>query len=800
MNLKQQLVLLVAMMIMGTILTIQVSAIESVVCVPILVNQGSTISCEAELASGNSEKGQAYNFTFFNQSLDGTTKIIPGCSFTGTTENSPSPANVVEGCTIPTNYGQSNISFANFNLTTLNINVSRPFNITATSSVDLRVTNFKVETPVFLGKTSGISWEVSKGDTGTAVIGAQCTGDVVQSIGGEFIPIASATGELGTKIFISKFGGRTLTSLRASSQTLEPGETYIVEVNCDCVPGSGGCISQDGTTLVNATSGKGLRGSGTTSFTVTDLGDLIRVRKWNLSNNFVVGSAPHVFLENQFGAKTQVKKNPTYQGQHQINWTIYNQTIQVNISQNGQAFLTAGQPAAVCMVFNNTFDHEKVILIREVTFDSDELEKSFFPVDIHSGNQIKNEIVLQTGIKSIEEGDGLQKKCSEPFLIPSTGVKGGNDWDVQFEISIEEAEGFSQNIQVESDEFAIYAEKVNSTFVPIVDITQITTNKKNVNATSCTDMEVSFSYNYYGEESAELIAQYCFENTDRDVIEQCENKIINPDVGENKIINDTLKVPFFKHSGAAEVTVTIWKRDKMTLIGFGDTEPQNTFNITINTTNSCEYGDDPMMLQQQRAAQALETISASTGTFQLILSCQENVPAEQNTQCKLTGKVERGTGQKELKFNCFFDEPEGRTSSKVFKSMIFDTETEILFDMFIPGSFSPGEEHTIACIAQTVYLGVIEAEDSFSDNIFVGEEPSAGATSGSVGGVSDEKEEEEEESGIIGNLVANLIEKSGTSSLVIMLALVGLSLFLIVGVPLSVFYGVRYLSVKEETD
>lgn len=264
-----------------------VSAIESIVCVPSTVSIGSTIECEIDLAGGNAERNEVYNMTFYNDTAQ--TIPIPGCSFLGLTQNSPTPIDIIEGCSIPSDFGSSETAVVNFSLTTLQTEVNFQFNISLATSIDLLINEIIFETPVLLGKLTGARWTVSKADTGEPVLGASCTGDVLQSVGGVLVPIAGSTG--GFTTVLSKFLGHALTSFIPQATSLDEGTNYIVEIRCDCIPENGGCMNSTGNVLVNSSSAKGLKGIGTSSLfigtwltlnTVTDklnyeVGETVRV-------------------------------------------------------------------------------------------------------------------------------------------------------------------------------------------------------------------------------------------------------------------------------------------------------------------------------------------------------------------------------------------------------------------------------------------------------------------------------------------------------------------------------------------
>jgi len=264
MNKKYGILLVVMFSLLSLFLIPFISAIDSISCVPSSVVQGGAITCEIDLAIGTTEKNQPYNITFYNDT--GQTIGLTDCSFLGTTQNSPSPINVIGSCIIPFDWGSSTTGIVNFSLTGLDTSIIFQFNISAISSSTLLIDDFSFESPKLMGKQVGARWTVSKQDTGKAVLGASCSGDILQSVEGDLVPIAGSTSTFGN--LLSKYAGHVLTSFFPIPDVLDEGTSYVVEVRCDCIPENGGCIDEDGNVLVNVSSLSGLIGIGTTSITI----------------------------------------------------------------------------------------------------------------------------------------------------------------------------------------------------------------------------------------------------------------------------------------------------------------------------------------------------------------------------------------------------------------------------------------------------------------------------------------------------------------------------------------------------
>lgn len=265
-----------------------ISAILSIACVPSTdVLNGGSITCEVDLADGTTEKNRPENMTFWNDTAQ--TVAITSCSFSGTTENSPDPQNLLHTCNIPSDWGTSTTSNVNFTLTDTGESISVKFNISATTGTDLIINEFLFETPVLLGRLTGVRWTVSKADTESSINGANCRGDILQLIEGNFVPIAGGIG--GILPIKSKHLGHALTSFIPTRIMLEEGTTYTVEVRCDCIPETNVCLNEDELVLMNSNSSTGISGIGTTTFT-TDT--WLTVNTVTDKGNYVVGETVKV--------------------------------------------------------------------------------------------------------------------------------------------------------------------------------------------------------------------------------------------------------------------------------------------------------------------------------------------------------------------------------------------------------------------------------------------------------------------------------------------------------------------------
>lgn len=257
---------LISILILLILFSSLVYAIDSFICLPTDVIEGNTMTCEADLANGNTEKNKAWNMTWYNTSAQ--LLAITDCSFTGTTANQKNPPDVVQGCDIPSSWGDSaGNATVNFSLTTIPTSKVFYYNISQDSSVDLTLDGFVVESPCYLGQLCGLQFTVKKSSTAKTVLGADCTVDILELVSGNLVPIEAITiGE--TRHLISKYDGHVLAEMEAQSIALGEGMEYIIEVRCDCRAGKDYCYDDDGTSLTNETSNSLLRGLGTATLTV----------------------------------------------------------------------------------------------------------------------------------------------------------------------------------------------------------------------------------------------------------------------------------------------------------------------------------------------------------------------------------------------------------------------------------------------------------------------------------------------------------------------------------------------------
>ncbi len=247
-----------------------VNSIDTFSCLPTNVIEGGTQTCETNLASGGTERNQAYNITWYNTTSQEI--AITGCSFVGTTADQNNPPNILQECTIPTDWGATTDGVVNFSIDGLD-SVLFNFNITEETSIDLIITDIITEIPCYVGEFCGMRGTVIHAKSGQAVIGAVCTGDILQLQGGNLVPIAVQGTRTGASTVTSSYAGHFLLSPLLTQEAIVEGDSYALEFRCVCRAGKDSCALDNGTLITNPTSttplNKTLRGIGTTTLDIS---------------------------------------------------------------------------------------------------------------------------------------------------------------------------------------------------------------------------------------------------------------------------------------------------------------------------------------------------------------------------------------------------------------------------------------------------------------------------------------------------------------------------------------------------
>jgi len=470
------------------------------------------------------------------------------------------------------------------------------YNTTSTGGVNtLDIVDVETTTEIFEGKTAGIRGVIK--NQGKLVGYADVCLDVLDENNEPFQHIGCKKSEVDGQFFFSARCDGT--------NWCNAGVSYIIDLDASCPKNSSSyisCINEDGDELDFA------NGGSSKDITVVDIANKFIIKKWIDAEEI---AQPGVFVFNAFTSKVEMKKNPSsgggYVTQQDIDWSRFNDTItNFTIEQNGQGVLTAGKTFTIGFIINNTFPDEIEFDVFECTLDDDNLSQEIFPLDPITKQRFGSEVIAHLFAKpSIEVG--LVQKFTPPLLLAFDFV-GGNDFDVQCKIKLHD---FDQEITPESDEFHIFGEVQGTDFVPIIDIKNLTTSAFNTKQNACTLINVTINYDYFGAIEEEFIVEYHFEQTEIDVIVKTIKRLTKPDAGKNNNITDTFFLPFFEVSGEAEVFVEILNQDDI-VVGFGDTEPHNTFNITADLSDECRYRGTSDQFLQARQARALEITAGAT--------------------------------------------------------------------------------------------------------------------------------------------------------------------------------------------
>ena len=469
-----------------------------------------------------------------------------------------------------------------------NVFISKAFyNTTSTGGVNtLDIVDVETTTEIFEGRTIGIKGLVK--NQGKLVGYANVCLDVLDEDTEALHHVGCKKTEVDGQFFFS--------TICDSNIWCFAGTSYLIDLDASCRVNRSNqddvCQNSDGDVMDWA------GGGSSKSITITDLADKFIIKKWI---DTAETEQPGMFVFNVFTSKVQMRKNPSYLSQQEIDWGGFNNTnTSFTIEQNGQAYLTAGKTFTIGFIINNTSPDEIEFDVSKCTLDDDNRSQEILPLDPITKRRFGSEVIAHLSAKPVGEV-GLVQKFTPPLLLAFDFV-GGNDFDIQCKIKLH---NFEQILTVESDEFHLFGEVEGTDFVPIIDIKNLTTTAFNTKQAACTLINVTINYDYFGAIEEEFTIEYNFEVTDSDNIVKTIRKLAKPDKGTNNNITDTFTLPFVYFSERAEVFVEIFNRDDI-VVGFGDTEPHNTFNITANLTDDCRYrGSDDQFLQA-RQSRALE--------------------------------------------------------------------------------------------------------------------------------------------------------------------------------------------------
>jgi len=215
------------------------------------------------------------------------------------------------------------------------------FNTTSTGGKNtIDIINVEITDDIFEGRTAGITGKVQI--EGKSVGYADVCLDVLDENNEPFQHIGCKKSEVDGEFFFSARCDET--------NWCTAGDSFIIDIDASCPKNSSSyvsCIDEDGQELDFAS------GKRTAPFTVADIGTKMKIPKQYNSSLF------GVYMRNQFGAKVQMKKNPVFIAQEDIDWDGFNNTnTTFNTNETGQAYLTSGELASICMQINNTFPDE----------------------------------------------------------------------------------------------------------------------------------------------------------------------------------------------------------------------------------------------------------------------------------------------------------------------------------------------------------------------------------------------------------------------------------------------------------
>ena len=638
------------------------SAIDSFVCLPRAVSQGSTITCTVDWASGTTEKNVAYNITFYNDTAQ--TINISDCSFVGTTQNSPDPVDVVQGCIIPSDWGNSTTAVANVSIPSSGASIIFLFNISSVVAKDLIISEFVFEQPCYLGEFCGIRWTVTKADTGSPVIGATCVGDVLQLIGGNLTPVitSGALGGSGERALTSRYAGHVLASFKPIATALTEGVTYVGEIRCECMPKAGSvCLDDDGQNIVNSSSPTGLIGIGTVPLPIST---------W-------LTTSTSVFLPN-IGLK-------------------HRNAVSVNITNNRSDIRVPIDIIYDCRIDGDNASHRRI------------KSPFLFPECGTLG-----ECNVRRGINP-----ATTQEQSTDFIVQEHPFLQGRDTDAY-------CSTYVKIVDVITD-FVTYS-TTSTNFTITSDELNLNPNWQLISPmrlSAIINLSASEFDDYNGTGFGNIDARVHLTSDGKDITKAFDifNELSNISV-HNLTSNLTEHVDFeleFLSDGNVEFELRNVSLDKSNsntwwniTIDFYNFELRN-MRALENQTDAL----DEQTIELRNHSKSLAEIANKTGTFRFSVDCPPNVIRGTDADCVISAQIESGIAEKEVKFNCSLDA--SRMSETVFLQMINTSITLINKSFSIPMSFADNSQHTLFCTGQYDNFG--RRQDPFSDTFTVIDSP-----------------------------------------------------------------------------
>lgn len=457
--------------------------------------------------------------------------------------------------------------------------------------------------------------------------------------------------------------------------------------------------------------------------------DSIVLSKWYTEPNSSQQGVPLIMIVTERDEVLSMNDDCNYTNQVETDWN--NASFPCNPKDGGSQMILnlsvyprAGEKFKVCFQAQNYLSAEVDLEFFDIYIDSDASESMFEFFEQSDGYvpSIQDDKLWEseTPSRALElQGtliDGYGIMCSKWLRLPSD-THGGNNWDIQGKVRINpDIYNLKEDIvwNWESDEFPIYGTRENESFTRLVDITNVGTSAYATNVTACTDIEVNITYNYFGYEEENFRVEYCIEQTDSDDIEICYDRLINPDVGTGNVITDVVSLPYFESNGSAEIFIHIHTHEgeEEIMVGYGDTEPYNTFDVLTDYSDSCKYSSRVL---EYRSVAALEGINSSAGTFDFKLT----VPDTSMSTVVIAGSGLTGDGRilnRDLLIKCQVD----GYPSTASEFPIFATDTfSFTKTMSVPPLLGT---YTMRCTAIDRFMGedAVQATDNFRVTISLG--------------------------------------------------------------------------------
>ena len=409
-------------------------------------------------------------------------------------------------------------------------------------------------------------------------------------------------------------------------------------------------------------------------FYIAKIEDTVKLKKWITEPTGSAQGVPATFIVTEREEYLSMNNDCNYTHQQNTDWG--NTSFLCNPKDGGSQIVLnlskyprAGENFKVCFQAHNYFSDEIDLEFFDMYIDDDLGEGVIQFPKVHEGYvpSIQDDGLWfsETPSRIQELGgnlvDGYGIMCSNWIELPEN-LEGGISWDVQGKVRIDpDIYDLEETIiwNWESDEFPIFGSRLGENFMRLVDLTNLTTNYEGSTATTGDEIDVIFTYDYYGYDEETFIAEYCFEGTDNDDMEGCFERYFNPDIGTGGVVNDTFILPHFETDGNAEVTLTIYSEDGNTKVGFLDPEPSNTFSVTVSDLKINNVALDKSNYYTGESLHVCANVTNSYDrrlVFELEydVRCSENISNDETLDRSLLAQVSenRGVGGNQTQMQC----------------------------------------------------------------------------------------------------------------------------------------------------